>query len=40
MHVQSSGEPVDPFATPFDDNARVASAKPKGILNPFATFAL
>ena len=41
MHVQSPGEPVDPFATPFDDDVLVADpGKPKEISNPFATFAL
>ncbi|KAH0828015.1 hypothetical protein J3R83DRAFT_3664 [Lanmaoa asiatica] len=41
MHVQSPGEPVDPFATPFDDDASIVSpAKTKRITNPFAGFAL
>ena len=41
MHVQSPGEPVDPFATPFDDDASIVSpAKAQRITNPFSGFAL
>lgn len=41
IHVQSPGELVDPFATPFDDDASgVTPTKPKRITNPFAGFAL
>lgn len=36
VYVQPPGEPVDPFATPFDDDANIASpAKTKRITNPF-----
>lgn len=41
IHVQSPGELVDPFATPFDDDAGIESpAKTKRITNPFSGFAL
>ena len=41
MHAQSPGDPVDPFATPFDDDASIASPpKTKRATNPFAGFAL
>lgn len=41
MHVQSPGDPVDPFATPFDDDASIMNpAKTKRATNPFAGFAL
>ena len=41
IHVQSPGEPVDPFATPFDDDASVVNpAKLRRITNSFAGFAL
>lgn len=41
MHVQSPGDPVDPFATPFDDDASIVSpAKTKRVTNPFAGFAV
>ena len=40
MHVQSPGDAVDPFATPFDDDATVSPLKTKRATNPFAGFAL
>ncbi|KAG6375514.1 hypothetical protein JVT61DRAFT_3073 [Boletus reticuloceps] len=38
--AQSSSDTVDPFATPFDDDALVSPAKTKRATNPFAGFAL
>ncbi|KAF8444805.1 hypothetical protein L210DRAFT_3394754 [Boletus edulis BED1] len=40
IHAQSSSDTVDPFATPFDDDAFVSPAKTKRVTNPFAGFAL
>ena len=39
-HVPSPGDPVDPFATPFDDDATVSPANTKRATDPFAGFAM
>lgn len=40
MHAPSPGDPVDPFATPFDDDAIASPVKTTRVTNPFAGFAL